>query len=292
MGKPGPVCGPSSLAGTRCLLAIVRDNGHLCSRPRQRQELPPEVSSVRSPVSPGTGTGPAARPAAVSASRPDDRRDPWLGTVPDRANTLPPAGQPGRGRAAGMARRELHRHVEIGDDERTVATVEVTSQGPGGTAWASLRAESGHIAPGRRASLVDAVLDLPEVQESARLKVVFPLGDTETLQRLQERCPDVRTHPAGASAITDANLPVRRSRCSPGRPPRTLLNAEANGWKARLTRHCPTRLDIFAAQLTAATDTTRPLMSLDTQRLRVLSGGNKYAAPDPGGAGITGLAVS
>ena len=49
-----------------------------------------------------------------------------------------------------MARRELHHHVEISDDDRTVvATAEVTSQGPGGTARASLCAESGHITPGR-----------------------------------------------------------------------------------------------------------------------------------------------
>ncbi len=106
-----------------------------------------------------------------------------------------------------MARQELHRHVEISDDERTVAAAEVTSEGPGGTAWASLRAESGHITPGCRASLVDAVLDLPEVRESAHLNVVFPLGDGETLQRLRERCLDVRTHPAGDSAIMEANLP-------------------------------------------------------------------------------------
>ncbi len=145
-----------------------------------------------------TGTGPTARPAAVFAPRPDDRCDPWLRTV----------------------------SVEISDDERTVAAAEVTSEGPGGTAQASLRAESGHIAPGRRASLVDAVLDLPEVQESAHLKVVFPLGDCETLQRLQERCPDVRSRPAGASAIIEANLPVRRSRCSPGRPPRETDHRE------------------------------------------------------------------
>ena len=106
-----------------------------------------------------------------------------------------------------MARKELHRHVEISDDERTVAAAEVTSEGPGGTAWASLRAESGHITPGRRASLVDAVLDLPEVRESAHLNVVLPLGDGETLQRLRERCLDVRTRPAGDSAIVEANLP-------------------------------------------------------------------------------------
>jgi hypothetical protein len=74
---------------------------------------------------------------------------------------------------------------------------------PGG----SLRTESGHIPPHRRASLVDAVLDLPEVQESARPNVVFPLGDGETLHRLLERCVDVRVHPAGNSAIVQANLP-------------------------------------------------------------------------------------
>lgn len=35
-------------------------------------------------------------------------------------------------------------------------------------------AESGHITQDRRAGLADAVLDLPEVQESAHLSVVFP----------------------------------------------------------------------------------------------------------------------
>ncbi len=38
----------------------------------------------------------------------------------------------------------MYRYVEISDEERTVATAEITSQGPDGTAWASLRAESGH----------------------------------------------------------------------------------------------------------------------------------------------------
>ena len=124
------------------------------------------------------------------------------------AGTGPHLFEPSRPscKVIGMAGKELHRHVEISDDERAVATAEVTAEGPGGTAWASLRAESGHITPGRRASLVDAVLALREVQESAHLKVVFPLGDGETLQRLKERCRDVRTRSAGGSAIMEANL--------------------------------------------------------------------------------------
>ena len=107
-----------------------------------------------------------------------------------------------------MAGHDLRQRVEVSDDDRTVATAEVTtSEGSGGTARVSLRAESGHITPGRRASLVDAVLDLPEVQECARLEAAFQLGDSESLHQLQERCEDVSPHPAGWSALIGANLP-------------------------------------------------------------------------------------
>ena len=100
------------------------------------------------------------------------------------------------------------RHVEIKDGDQTVAAAEVTtSQEPGGTANASLRAAPGHIAPGSRASLVDAVMDLPEVQASEHLKATVPLGDGESLDRLRERTDDATTRPAGSTALLDANIP-------------------------------------------------------------------------------------
>ncbi len=81
----------------------------------------------------------------------------------------------------------------------------------------SLHAEPGHITPGRRANLVDAVLDLPQVQESAHLEAAFRLGDSESLHQLQERCQDVSTRPAGWSVLLDANLPPP----APGHPSQT-----------------------------------------------------------------------
>jgi hypothetical protein len=98
------------------------------------------------------------------------------------------------------------RRVEIKDGGQTVASADVSQQ-PGGTARASLRAASGHVAPGRRAELVDAVVDLAEVQESSRLEATVPLGDSEMLWRLGERTEETQARPAGSTALVDATIP-------------------------------------------------------------------------------------
>jgi hypothetical protein len=97
-------------------------------------------------------------------------------------------------------------HVEIKDGDQIVAAADVTTHEDHETARASLHAAAGHLAPGRRASLVDAVLDLPQVQESSRLEASVPLGDAESLERLKERTDDPSTHAAGATALLDANI--------------------------------------------------------------------------------------
>ena len=77
-----------------------------------------------------------------------------------------------------MISPDTPRHVEVKDGDQAVAAAEVTtSGGAGGTARASLHAASGHVTPGRRAALVDAVMDLPEVRASARLEAAVPVGD-------------------------------------------------------------------------------------------------------------------
>jgi hypothetical protein len=107
-----------------------------------------------------------------------------------------------------MADPGTPRHVEVKEGDQTVAAAEVTtSQEADGTAQASLHAASGHIVPGRRASLVDAVLDLPEVRASARLEATVPLGDGESLERLRQRTDDTATRPAGSTALVDAKIP-------------------------------------------------------------------------------------
>lgn len=106
-----------------------------------------------------------------------------------------------------MSEHYLHRHLEVSDGRGMIAAADVTiSPEPDRTARTSLRAAAGHLAPGVRARLVDAVLDLPELHHGARLEAAFPLGDAETLYRLRERCSNVTTHPAGTTVLLEATI--------------------------------------------------------------------------------------
>lgn len=130
-----------------------------------------------------------------------------------------------------MTDPEDARRVEIKDGDHTVAAAEVSQRG-GGTARASLHAASGHVAPGRRADLVDAVVDLPEVQASSRLEATIPLGDGESLDRLRERTEETTSRAAGSTALVDASLPGDQDRRTedqaghPGRPDAGALPAD------------------------------------------------------------------
>ena len=107
-----------------------------------------------------------------------------------------------------MTSADRSRHVEVKDGDQTVAAAEVTTLDDAkGTVRASLLPSSGHTPPGTRAGLVDAVMDLPEVQASSRLEATIPLGDADSLQRLRERTDDTVTRPAGSTTLVDADIP-------------------------------------------------------------------------------------
>ena len=111
-----------------------------------------------------------------------------------------------------MTNNDESRHVEVGDDDgQPVAAAEVTTiGGADGTVRASLHAPAGHVTPGSRASLVDAVMDLPEVQASTRMEASVPCGDSESLERLRERTENAVTRPAGSTTLLDADIPSGR----------------------------------------------------------------------------------
>jgi hypothetical protein len=105
-----------------------------------------------------------------------------------------------------MTRSEEHPTIEIEDDGRTLATADLHPADGTGVLHSDLHAESGPLPAGTRARLVDAVLDSPDAIEADHLRATMPLGDTEMLERVRERCDDVETRAAGATKIVDARL--------------------------------------------------------------------------------------
>ena len=94
--------------------------------------------------------------------------------------------------------------VSIQDqDGRCVATADIQFVGQS-AARASLHIESGHLPAGTRTRLVDALLDMPEFRSCKHVQVALPLGDTEILDRVRERC-----HPDQPSACRRHYLPGR-----------------------------------------------------------------------------------
>jgi hypothetical protein len=110
-----------------------------------------------------------------------------------------------------MTNPETPRHVEIKDeDDRSVAAAEVTTAGgPEGTVRVSMRADP-YAPTGYRASLVDTVMDLPEVRASDRVEAAVPYGDGESVKRLHERTEDAQARAAGSTTLLDAKVPADR----------------------------------------------------------------------------------
>ena len=97
--------------------------------------------------------------------------------------------------------------ISIDDEEGRqvgVADIDVVDDT---TVRASLHVEPGHLEPGTRARLVDAVLDAPEVSSRRHIQVAVPLGDGEMLDRVRERSNTDSSRPAGSSCLIDAELP-------------------------------------------------------------------------------------
>ena len=96
--------------------------------------------------------------------------------------------------------------ISIEADGRTLATAEVHPTDDAGVVHSDLHVESGQLPAGTRSRLVDAVLEHPQVDEADRLLATMPLGDTEMLDRVRERCDDVEARAAGSTKLVEARL--------------------------------------------------------------------------------------
>jgi hypothetical protein len=102
--------------------------------------------------------------------------------------------------------------IVITQDGRLLASAEVLPTNEPGLVHSEMHVESGHLPGGTRTRLVDAVLEHPQVDEADRLLATMPIGDTEMLERVRERCDDVEARAAGATTLVEARLEHRLTR--------------------------------------------------------------------------------
>jgi hypothetical protein len=103
-----------------------------------------------------------------------------------------------------MTERERPRVTLEDENGRCVAEADIEVV-DGSKVRASLHVEAGHLPKGTRTRLVDAVLDAPEVSSCEHVQVALPVGDTEMLDRVRERCDVEEVRAAGATCLVEAD---------------------------------------------------------------------------------------
>ena len=101
---------------------------------------------------------------------------------------------------------ENHQHIAMEDGGRVVAAADLQTDSQSRVLHAHLHVEAGHHRPGTGERLVDAVLARAASERVVRLEATFSPSEAEVLERLRERCEDVRTRAAGATVIAEGNL--------------------------------------------------------------------------------------
>ena len=96
--------------------------------------------------------------------------------------------------------------ITIEVDGRRAAVAEVSRTDDPAVVRSAMHVESGHLPPGTRARLVDAVLADPHVAAATRLAASMPAGDTELLDRVRQRARSVEVRAAGATKLVEADL--------------------------------------------------------------------------------------
>jgi hypothetical protein len=105
-----------------------------------------------------------------------------------------------------MTRSPDTHEVKIEVDGRMAAVADVRGTADPAVVHSAMHVESGHLPPGTRSKLVDAVLDDPQVSQASHLSASMPAGDTELIDRLRQRAETVEIRAAGATKLVEAEL--------------------------------------------------------------------------------------
>ena len=96
--------------------------------------------------------------------------------------------------------------IAIKVDGHLAALAQVSGTDDPAVVRSAMHISAGHLPPGTRARLVDAVLDDPKVAAASHLAATMPAGDIEMVERVRERADAVEVRATGATKLVDADL--------------------------------------------------------------------------------------
>lgn len=100
------------------------------------------------------------------------------------------------------------KQFSIEEDGQVVAEATVLPPDSGGEARAQVTVAPGHLPPGTRQRVADAVHDVVTDDAPERLTASVPLGDAELVQGIRSHLEEAETQAAGSTCIIRGKLPA------------------------------------------------------------------------------------
>jgi hypothetical protein len=101
-----------------------------------------------------------------------------------------------------------NKQFSIEEDGQVVAEATVLPPDSDGEARAQVTVAPGHLPPGTRQRVSDAVHEVVTDTDADRLTASVPLGDAELVQGISSRLEEAETRAAGSTSIIRGKLPA------------------------------------------------------------------------------------
>ena len=97
--------------------------------------------------------------------------------------------------------------ISLEKDGRLLAEATLSDVDPDGRLKAQVHVEAGHLPPGTRTAMAEAIHERVQSSSAEHLTAAVPLGDGELIDGLARPLSDVTLRAAGATSLIDGDVP-------------------------------------------------------------------------------------
>ena len=97
--------------------------------------------------------------------------------------------------------------ITLEEDGRLLAEATLSEVDEAGRLQAQVHVEAGHLPPGTRQAMADALHERVQSTSAAHLTAAVPLGDGELIDGIRRPLTDVTLRAAGVTSLIDGDLP-------------------------------------------------------------------------------------